>query len=100
MENHCSSNNQCENDARTAIQAGPASSRPAGLLWEITVRGHLTGDWSDWLDGLDVTCQARDQTVLCGMIVDQAALMGILNKLNRLNLTLLSLRQVGPKESY
>jgi hypothetical protein len=34
------------------------------------------------------------ETVLSGHIIDQAALMGILNKLNRLNLTLLSINEI------
>jgi hypothetical protein len=36
--------------------------------------------------------------VLSGPIIDQAALMGVLNKLSRLNLALLSVNQIKPKE--
>ncbi|RPI50094.1 MAG: hypothetical protein EHM56_11415 [Chloroflexi bacterium] len=66
-----------------------------GREYEIRVKGQLAGDWSDWLDGLQMTALACGDTVLSGTIVDQAALMGILNKLNRLNVTLLSLRQTA-----
>ena len=66
-----------------------------GPVYEITVQGQLADDWSDWLDGLQMTAMACGDTVLSGTIVDQAALMGILNKLNRLNVTLLSLRQTA-----
>ncbi len=90
--------NQCHGDPRSGTEPGSDSSGPAGPLWEIRVRGHLAGDWRDWLDGLEITSQAGGNTVLCGAIVDQAALMGILNKLNRLNVTVLSLRQVGEEE--
>jgi hypothetical protein len=38
--------------------------------------------------------------ILSGTIVDQAALMGVLNKLNRLNLTLLSVSQVNQSDIY
>ena len=38
------------------------------------------------------------ETVLSGRIVDQAALMGILNKLNRLNLALLSINEIKEEE--
>jgi hypothetical protein len=37
--------------------------------------------------------------VLSGTVADQAALMGILNKLNRLNLALLSISEVGQKNN-
>jgi hypothetical protein len=35
---------------------------------------------------------------LSGAILDQAALMGILNKLHRLNLTILSVNSVSPNQ--
>ena len=90
--------NRCHGDPRSGTEPGSDSSGPTGPLWEITVRGHLAGDWRDWLDGLEITSLAGGNTVLRGAIVDQAALMGILNKLNRLNVTVLSLRQVGAEK--
>jgi len=36
--------------------------------------------------------------ILSGSIVDQAALMGVLNKLSRLNLTLLSVNEVKKQD--
>ena len=89
---------QRHGEPKSEAEPGSDSSGPPGPLWEITVRGHLAGDWCNWLDGLEITQLAGGNTVLCGAIVDQAALMGILNKLNRLNVTLLSLRQVGADE--
>jgi hypothetical protein len=71
---------------------------PGGRHFEIRVKGHLSANWSDWLEGLELTPLESDEMVLGGTIVDQAALMGILNKLNRLNLTILSVNEVNPKE--
>ena len=34
--------------------------------------------------------------ILSGAVVDQAALMGILNQLHRLNLTLVSVKEINP----
>ncbi len=89
---------RCQGEPRSGAEPDSGSSRPRAALWEITVRGQLAGDWGDWLDGLEVTTPAGGNTVLCGAIIDQAALMGILYKLNRLNVTLVSLRQVGAQE--
>jgi hypothetical protein len=69
------------------------SSRSAEELYEIRIRGHLNSNWSDYLEGLDMRCLDNGEMILFGPIVDQAALMGILNKLNRLNLTILSFNQ-------
>ena len=71
-------------------------SQPAqgGPYYEIRVKGHLNSAWSDWLEGLQVRPIENGDTVLSGVIVDQAALMGILNKVIRLNLTLLSVNEI------
>ncbi len=66
--------------------------------FEIHVKGQLDESWRDWLDGLEVKLLDNDEMILTGHIGDQAALMGTLNKLYGLNLTLLSVSKVDPKE--
>jgi len=66
--------------------------------FEIHVRGQLDESWSDWLEGLEVTLLENDEMILTGHITDQAALMGVLNKLYGLNLTLLSVSEAGQKK--
>ncbi len=61
---------------------------------EIHVKGHLNSQWSDWLEGMQVKLLDNGEMILFGPIVDQAALMGVLNKLNRLNLAILSVNEV------
>lgn len=70
------------------------SSRSAGQLYEIHVRGHLNSTWSEYLEGLEMRLMDNGEMILFGSIIDQAALMGILNKLNRLNMTILSFNQM------
>ena len=74
------------------------SSRSAGELYEIHIRGHLNSSWSEYLEGLEMRLLDNGEMILFGPIVDQAALMGILNKLNRLNLTILSFNQMKKKK--
>jgi hypothetical protein len=66
--------------------------------FKIHVRGQLDESWSDWLEGLEVKLLDNDEMILSGYIVDQAALMGVLNKLYGLNLALLSVSRVGKKK--
>jgi len=66
--------------------------------YEIRVKGHLDESWSDWLEGLEVTLLDNGEMILSGHIGDQAALMGILNKLYGLNLTLLSLSKINSRK--
>ena len=71
------------------------SPQAGGGVFEIHVKGHLNSQWSDWLEGMQVKLLDNGEMILFGTIVDQAALMGVLNKLNRLNLTLLSVNHVN-----
>ncbi len=68
---------------------------PEGTWYEIRVRGHLGAEWSDWFEGLEFRPCEDGQMLLCGCIVDQAALIGVLVGLNRLNLAVLSVRSLG-----
>ncbi len=69
-----------------------------GRVYEIHIKGQLNSHWSEWLEGLEVQLAENGETILVGPMVDQAALMGVLIKLNRLNLTLISINEVKRKE--
>jgi len=71
---------------------------PQGGFFEIQVRGQLDESWSNWLEGLEVKLLDKGEMILSGYIGDQAALMGTLNRLYGLNLTLLSVSKVDQKE--
>lgn len=70
------------------------SSHSGDGFFEIRVKGQLNSRWSEWLEGLEVKLLENGEMILFGPIVDQAALMGVLNKLSRLNLTLLAVNEV------
>jgi hypothetical protein len=65
-----------------------------GALYHIRVKGNLDPKWTDWFDGFMLTFPDKDETVLRGRVADQAALHGILNKINRLGLFLILVAQV------
>ncbi len=75
------------------------SRESLGSLFEICVKGQLDGSWSEWLEGMQVKLLDNDRMLLCGYVVDQAALMGLLNKLCGLNLSLCSVREVETAET-
>jgi hypothetical protein len=66
---------------------------------KIRIKGTLKPDWSDWLESLIISNQADGETVLNGHISDQAALIGLLNRIHGLNLQLLSFSQSNQAES-
>ena len=65
--------------------------------YEIRIRGTLSPDWAEWFEGMEVR-KEEGQTILRGLIVDQAALHGLLTRVRNLNLTLLSINPVCTSE--
>ena len=56
----------------------------------IRLKGHLTRDWSDWLDMATVEFTAEGDTVLTGTVNDQSALHGLINRISSLGISLVS----------
>ncbi len=69
-----------------------------GRRFQIRVKGQLSRDWADWLEGLEMTGLENGEMLLIGWLADQAALMGVLAKLHRLNLTILSVNGTNRNE--
>ena len=61
--------------------------QPNGYL--IRIQGTIDATWSDWFGGFTIT-QQNGQTLLEGEVRDQAALHGILAKINELGLVIIS----------
>ncbi|MBN1583674.1 MAG: hypothetical protein JXA89_23410 [Anaerolineae bacterium] len=67
-------------------------------FYEIRIEGHLSSSWSSWFEGMDIDHQANGETVLCGPVVDQAALHGILMRIRDLGLPLVSVNRFGKQK--
>jgi hypothetical protein len=64
--------------------------------YEIRLKGHLDNRWADWFEGLSFTHERDGTTILAGLVVDQAALYGLLRHVRDLGLPLISVIQVDP----
>jgi hypothetical protein len=61
---------------------------------EIRVKGQIDERWSAWLEGLTIQHMEADETVLTGLVADQAALYGLIAKLRDLGLPLSAVNPV------
>ncbi len=70
-------------------------------IYQIRIKGHLGGEWTDWFGGLSITLEDNGDTLLAGQVVDQAALHGLLRQVRDLGMPLLSVIRVltGPAEA-
>ena len=73
-------------DTSTASEAG---------RYEIRLKGHLDNRWASWFDGLTLTNCADGSTVIHGIVVDQSALHGLLQKVRDVGLPLISVTRVN-----
>ena len=64
--------------------------------YEIRIKGHLDERWSEWFAGLKLAYLEGDVTQLSGLLPDQAAIYGVLERMRDLNLTLISVNLGGP----
>jgi hypothetical protein len=64
--------------------------------YEIKVEGCMDQRWSEWFAGVTLTYLDGDVTLLSGLLPDQAALHGLLERIRDLNLTLLSVATATP----
>ena len=70
-------------------------------IYHIRLKGHLGDQWTDWFGGLSITLEDNGDTLLAGLVVDQAALHGLLRQVRDLGMPLLSVIRVlaGPAEA-
>jgi hypothetical protein len=67
--------------------------------YQIRIKGHLGTQWSDWFDGMSITLEQNDETLIHGPVADQAALHGLLSKVRDLSLPLISVISLNIKPS-
>lgn len=67
--------------------------------YQIRILGLLEERWSNWFDGMAITFERANDgsfiTTLTGVVIDQMALHGILNRIRDLNVALLSVQLVN-----
>jgi hypothetical protein len=65
-----------------------------GTLYFIKVKGSLDTKWADWFEGFVMASSGNGETLLHGRVADQAALHGILSRINNLGLSLVLVAQI------
>jgi hypothetical protein len=58
--------------------------------YQFRVGGHLDSSWTDWFEGMALIQENDGTTSLCGPVLDQAALHGLLAKVRDIGATLIA----------
>ena len=75
-------------------ERNPERDADQPAIYQIRIKGYLSQHRTDWFDGLTVTLEEDGNTLLTGIVIDQAALHGLLKKVRDLNMPLLSVNSV------
>lgn len=76
------------------IGGSMASGREA-RRYVIRIKGHLDTRWAAWFEGMSLTHAPDGTTTLDGIVADQAALHGLLQKLRDIGVPLISVTDGG-----
>ncbi|MHB8135027.1 MAG: hypothetical protein ACYDH1_12490 [Anaerolineaceae bacterium] len=74
-------------------QAIPENHDESGY-YEIRLKGQLNDRWAEWLGEITITLEEDGNTLLTCLVIDQAALHGLLKRVRGLSIPLLSVNFV------
>ncbi len=64
------------------------------MKYQIKVEGQINSHWAHWFEGMTIDYEG-DTTVITGPVADQSALHGLFHRIRDLNLTLISVTNLG-----
>lgn len=70
-----------------------------GGQYEIRIQGHLDDRWSGWFEGFTFTPDENGDTLIYGLVKDQAALFGLLRKVRDAGMLLVSVNRINAPQS-
>ena len=80
-------------------ELNPKTDPGQPMVYQIRIKGHLSREWTDWFEGLTITLEDNGETLITGLVVDQAALHGLLKKVRDLGMPLVSVSPLEPGQA-
>jgi hypothetical protein len=66
------------------------------MVYQIRLKGHLGPHWTEWFGDVTITLEDNGETLLTCLVLDQAALHGLLRIVRDLGMPLISAIRVKP----
>ena len=77
-----------------ANESNSSNEKAESLIYQIRIKGHLDRKWADWFCGLSITSLENGETLLTGLVLDQAMLHSLLRKVRDVGLPLVAVMRV------
>ncbi len=74
----------------------PETDLSQPMVYQIRIEGHLGRHWTEWFGDVTITLEDNGETLLTCLVVDQAALHGLLRKVRDLGMPLISAIRLEP----
>ena len=81
---------------KNSMSGQPRIDLDKSVNYEIRVGSSLSAQYTDWFDGMSITVQENNETLIAGLVIDQAALYGVLKKVRDFGLQLISVIPAEP----
>ena len=75
-------------------ESNSSNEKAESLIYQIRIKGHLDRKWADWFCGLSITSLENGETLLTGLVLDQAMLHSLLRKVRDVGLPLVAVMRV------
>ena len=82
---------------QTDVERKLSQAQP--VRYDIRIQGQLDPGWSEWFEGFTMSLTDSGETIISGLVPDQAALNGLINRLLGMNLILVSVNRIAPGSS-
>jgi hypothetical protein len=80
-------------------ELNPKTDPGQPMVYQIRLQGHLGRQWTEWFGDVTITLVDNGETLLTCLVVDQAALYGLLRKVRDLGLPLISVARTRPGQT-
>ena len=67
-------------------------------MHQIRIQGQLDQRWSEWFEGFTLAVDSDGNTILTGLVIDQAALHGLLRRIGDLGVSLISVNLLDQEQ--
>ena len=79
---------------RYSVVMNGKSTLTQPTVYQIRLEGHLSSQWTAWFAGVAITLHENGDTILQSVVVDQAALYGLLRKVRDLGMPLVEVKRM------
>lgn len=78
--------------AQSYAEHKPTQAQP--IRYKICIKGHIELSNVEWFEEFTVSPTESGETIISGLVMDQAALNGLLNRIFAMNLILISVSRI------